>query len=321
MDNLTHTLTGWCSAGGFESRLPARHAAAGGGGEFADMDAAAGLAGVAAYLHYHRGPWHSLVAMPVLALLVVALVRLLVRKRLSWPSAFMVSLVGVASNPLLDYTNTYGVKLLWPFSSQWMHADFIPILDSWILVLLAAALLVPWFLDLVSSDIGAKKGTGRGTAVFVLCVIALRIRALPVSRARGGDARFAPVSGPGAAPRGCVSNDGQSLPMDRRGRGQGVLPGSLRLERQGSSILPAAPSTINRKRGPRSTRLATLTPSATSWSSRSGPCGASRPFPTLKTASRWKRSTSGSGRPSKRTFTARAIFDGSGHLLSSTLRF
>jgi inner membrane protein len=111
--------------------------------------------------------------MPVLALLVVALVRLLVRKRFSWPHAWLVSLVGVASNPLLDYTNTYGVKLLWPFSSQWMHADFIPILDPWILVLLAAALLVPWFLDLVSSDIGAKKGTGRGMAVFVLCVIAL----------------------------------------------------------------------------------------------------------------------------------------------------
>jgi hypothetical protein len=53
-----------------------------------------------------------------------------------------------------------------------MHADFIPILDPWLLVLLAAALLVPWFLDLVSSDIGAKKGTGRGMAVFVLCVIA-----------------------------------------------------------------------------------------------------------------------------------------------------
>lgn len=174
MDNLTHTLTGVVlSRAGLNRISPHATLLLVVAVNVADLDMATALGGFAAALHYHRGPSHSLAAMPVLALLVVALVRLLLRKRFAWPRAWLVSLVGVASNPLLDYTNTYGVKLLWPFSSQWLHADFIPILDPWILVLLAGALFVPWLLDLVSSDIGAKKGTGRGTAVFVLCVIAL----------------------------------------------------------------------------------------------------------------------------------------------------
>lgn len=174
MDNLTHTLTGLVlSRAGLNRISPHATLLLVVAVNAADLDVTAALTGPAAYLHYHRGPLHSLVAMPVLALLVVALVRLLLRKRFSWPRAYLVSLIGVASNPLFDYANTYGVKLLWPFSPRWMHADFIPILDPWILVLLAGALFFPWLLGLVSSDIGAKKGTGRGTAVFVLCVIAL----------------------------------------------------------------------------------------------------------------------------------------------------
>jgi inner membrane protein len=172
MDNFTHTLTGvLLSRVGLNRISPHATLLMVIAANAPDFDAAAIVAGPAAYLHFHRGPLHSFVAMPVLALLVVALVRLFVRKRFSWPRAFLVSLIGVASNPLFDYANTYGLRLLWPFSTQWMHGDFIPLLDPWILVLLVAAIFVPWLLGLVSSDIGAKKGTGRGLAVFVLCLI------------------------------------------------------------------------------------------------------------------------------------------------------
>jgi len=174
MDSLTHTLTGLVlSRAGLNRVSPHATLLLLVAVNVADLDMAAVLAGPAAYLHYHRGPSHSLAAMPLLALLVVALVRLFVRQRFSWGRACLVSLIGVASNPLFDYTNTYGVRLLWPFSARWLHADFIPILDPWILVLLVAAFFVPWLSGLVSSEIGAKKGTGRGMAVFVLCVIAL----------------------------------------------------------------------------------------------------------------------------------------------------
>jgi inner membrane protein len=173
VDNLTHTLIGLVlSRAGLNRITPHATLLLVVAANAADIDAAAGLAGLGAFLRYHRGPWHSFVAMPVLALLVVALVRFAFRKRLSWPHAFLVSLIGVASNPLSDLTNTYGVQLLWPFSTRWMHADFIPILDPWILVALTGALLIPWFAGLVNSDIGAKKGTGRGAAIFFLCVIA-----------------------------------------------------------------------------------------------------------------------------------------------------
>jgi inner membrane protein len=174
VDNLTHTLTGLVlSRTGLNRISPHATFLLVVAVNAADLDVAAAVAGPAAYLHNHRGPLHSIVAMPLLALLVVALVRLLLRKRFSWPRAYLVSFIGVASNPLFDYANTYGVKLLWPFSPRWMHADFIPILDPWILVCLVGALLIPWFAGLVNSDIGAKKGTGRGAAIFFLCVIAL----------------------------------------------------------------------------------------------------------------------------------------------------
>jgi inner membrane protein len=110
-----------------------------------------------------------LVAVPLIALAVAALFS---RGRLpSWRS-YLVALVGVASNPLLDLANPYGVRILWPFSNRWVNADFLAIFDVWIWLLLALALVAPWFSRMVSREIGAAAGTGRGLAVFVLCAVA-----------------------------------------------------------------------------------------------------------------------------------------------------
>jgi inner membrane protein len=172
MDNITHTLVGvMLSRAGLNRVSPHATLLLVLAANAPDVDLAARFAGPEAYLRYHHVATHSLIAIPVLALLVVALVRLLRRKNFSWGRAYLVALVGVATNPLLDCANSYGVRLLWPFSGQWINADFLPALDIWILVLLAAGLAGPWLSRMVSSEMGVKSKPSRGAAIAVLSLL------------------------------------------------------------------------------------------------------------------------------------------------------
>jgi len=122
MDPLTHTLTGLAlSRAGLNRRsayaTPILMLAA----SAPDIDILAWLAGPAAYLHYHRHLTHAFVAIPFLALLPVLVVRLFARKPFDWKWAYLVSLVGVATHPLLDWMNAYGVRFWLPFSGEWLR--------------------------------------------------------------------------------------------------------------------------------------------------------------------------------------------------------
>jgi inner membrane protein len=174
MDNLTHTLTAvMLSRAGLNRWSPHATALLVVAVNAPDLDILSAVAGPASYLHYHRGPTHSILGIPILALLVAALAVLVARKSFSCGRAYALALIGVASNPLLDCANSYGVRLLWPFSERWFNADFIYIVDVWMYVLLALGLVVPWVSALVSSEIGAQAGKGRGVAVVVLCSLSL----------------------------------------------------------------------------------------------------------------------------------------------------
>ncbi len=170
MDNITHTLSGVIlSRAGLNRLSPHATLLLVAAVNAPDLDVLTEFMGWGG--SYHRGPSHSLVAMPLLALLVTGVVGLFRRQYFSWGRAYMVSLIGVASNPVFDLANSYGVRVLWPFSSRWIHADFVPIVDPWIWLLLLLGLVAPWFSRLVSSEIGAKSGSGRGAALFVLCLV------------------------------------------------------------------------------------------------------------------------------------------------------
>lgn len=173
MDNITHTLTGLMLARAGLNRLTPRATpilllAA----NAPDIDVVSAFGGSVRYLEHHRGITHSLAAIPVLALLAVVLVRLVSRRPVAWRGAFLASLIGVASHPLLDWTNIYGVRLLLPFSADWLRADIISVVDLWIWAALLAALAGPAIGRLVSSEIGAKPGSGRGAAIVALSFLA-----------------------------------------------------------------------------------------------------------------------------------------------------
>jgi len=174
MDNLTHSLTGLAVARtGFDRWCPRAVALAIVSANIPDIDIVALANGPLAYLEAHRGYSHSLLFLPVMAMLSVLIVAALYRERLQWTRAFGLCCIGVASHLLLDLTNSYGVRLMLPFSSEWSHLDLNGLYDAAILTVLIVAAVWPWFNRLVSGEIGQRASGGRGIAFAALTFFAL----------------------------------------------------------------------------------------------------------------------------------------------------
>ncbi len=172
MDNLTHTLVGVALArAGLGRRLPRASLVLALAANGPDIDAIAWAFGSLAHLRYHRGLTHSLVGVPLVAALAVLVARLLAGRRgreFSWPRAGLACLTAVATHPLLDLTNIYGIRPWLPFSSTWYSQDIVYIVDPWIWAALAAALAGPALGRLISGEIGAPAGAGRAAALLAL---------------------------------------------------------------------------------------------------------------------------------------------------------
>jgi len=173
LDNLTHSLVGL-----FLARAGCRKATAGGtaimmlGANAPDFDVVCWFGGAANYIHWHRNITHSLIAMPVMALLTVAIVRAAGRKPVSWMPAFLIAMVAVASHLLLDLTNVYGVRLLLPFSGRWFHLDTTPVVDLAIWAILLLGVAAPALGKLVGGEIGERRReVGGGWAVTALLLL------------------------------------------------------------------------------------------------------------------------------------------------------
>ncbi len=169
MDNLTHSLVGlFLARAGLKHVTPRGTAIMVLAANAPDFDAVSWFGG-SAYIHWHRNITHSLIAIPFMALLSVAIVRWLGRKQVRWLAAFLIAMVAVASHLILDLTNVYGVRLLLPFSGRWFHWDLTPIVDLIIWAVLLLGIVAPWFARLVGSEIGERKReAGAGWAVVAL---------------------------------------------------------------------------------------------------------------------------------------------------------
>jgi len=144
-------------------------------GLIADLDTLSALGGARAYLAAHRTATHSVIGTIAIAA-VIAAIFIPIGKRFRreirfWP-AFYACLAGASLHLLLDLTNSYGVKLLWPFSGKWFALDLATPYDPWIAGILLAGLLLPALFRLITEEIGAKskrRALDRGAAVaFVL---------------------------------------------------------------------------------------------------------------------------------------------------------
>jgi inner membrane protein len=113
-----------------------------------DIDGIAYFFGTAAYV-LRRGTTHGIPAMLILPVLLALAMRSWSRFRgadqpgrstsLRW--LLILSALGVASHPALDWLNTYGMRWLMPFADTWFYGDTLFIADGIVWALLLAGLL------------------------------------------------------------------------------------------------------------------------------------------------------------------------------------
>lgn len=174
MDNITHSLTGLAlSRAGLNRLCPRAIVLLLLSANAPDVDIVGLIAGGFRYLEVHRGYTHSLLGLPFMAALSVLVTAAVYRERLPWLRAWLLCCAGVGSHLLLDWTNSYGIRLLLPFSSRWLHLDINSLYDGWIMAILMFAVLWPFFSRLVSGEIGSRAPAGNGTAIFALCLLVL----------------------------------------------------------------------------------------------------------------------------------------------------
>jgi membrane-bound metal-dependent hydrolase YbcI (DUF457 family) len=141
-----------------------------------DLDIIATLGGAERYLRWHRGPTHGALGVIALGLLVAGLVHVAMRqldrnrqgsafrrqgsasaptqhlepgtphpsreaeRAASLPMLAAISTIGVLFHVLMDLPTAYGTRLLSPFDWHWWAVDWMPIIDIYLLVALAAGL-------------------------------------------------------------------------------------------------------------------------------------------------------------------------------------
>ncbi len=137
MDNLTHSLAGAILGQMGLKKLSGRAMptliiAA----NLPDIDAFATVLGTQS-LAIRRGITHGPIALAILPMVLTGLVLLYDRWRPSpqpvRPAALLLlAYIGTLSHPALDWLNSYGIRLLEPFSSRWYAGDTLFIIDIWI---------------------------------------------------------------------------------------------------------------------------------------------------------------------------------------------
>ena len=150
MDNLCHTLTGAAFGEAGLKRYtrfatPLLMVAS----NLPDVDVLVYATG-APSVQFRRGWTHGVLAQALLPLLLTAALLALDRYR-PRPSAnpparpgalLALSYLGVIIHVSMDWLNTYGVRLLMPFSGTWFYGDSVYIIDPWLWLLLGGGVLL-----------------------------------------------------------------------------------------------------------------------------------------------------------------------------------
>ena len=92
-------------------------------------------------LEYHRQFTHSLIFIPIGALIVTFFSRLLFKKYLSWGETYFFSFIGFATHGLLDACTSYGTQLLWPFSDERISWNYISVVDPFLTIPVILAII------------------------------------------------------------------------------------------------------------------------------------------------------------------------------------
>jgi len=156
LDNITHTLFGWTLArSGATRSTPYATATLILASNAPDADILTVFTGGGLqYLSAHRGPTHGPLGFLGLGFLTAGLVFLVAQWQarrakcpLERPAALfgqlcVVGVGGVVLHALMDLPTSYGTRLLSPFLPTWYAFDWMPIVDIYLLAVLAGGLVL-----------------------------------------------------------------------------------------------------------------------------------------------------------------------------------
>ena len=92
-------------------------------------------------LEYHRQFTHSIIFIPIGALIVTLFSRILFRKYLSWFETYLFSFFGYATHGFLDACTSYGTQLLWPFYDERISWNYISVVDPFLSIPVILAII------------------------------------------------------------------------------------------------------------------------------------------------------------------------------------
>ncbi|HEY5056853.1 MAG TPA: metal-dependent hydrolase [Acidobacteriaceae bacterium] len=214
MEPVTHFLTGACLArAGFNRKAAYATLAMTLAAEAPDLDVVWGAGGPVVAFQHHRGITHTFLGLPFEAAIVVGvvwgihrwrlrryqeaahkaektprpqatsqsfstdepLVRPLTVAPVRWGWLYLFSLIALASHLLLDWTNNYGLRPLYPFDSSWYAGSFVFIFEPVMFAALLLGLCAPALFGLIAGEVGVRKPLfrGRGWAITALAMIVL----------------------------------------------------------------------------------------------------------------------------------------------------
>jgi inner membrane protein len=147
MDPLTHTLVGAnlsTTKLGEKTRYAAPALII--GANLPDIDGVCYLIDSDLALWFRRGWTHGVLALIVLPFVLAVALRFYARLRddgeaIDFRWLTILSAIGIWSHPALDWLNTYGVRLLMPFSGKWFYGDSVYIMDPWLWLALGCGYL------------------------------------------------------------------------------------------------------------------------------------------------------------------------------------
>ena len=153
MDTLTHALSGMLAARASHKpdnqknkplSLRTRMAAGFLASAFPDIDFIFWFFGDLTYLNHHRGMTHSIILLPVWALILSLIFAWLWRGRYVWQAFYAVSAIGLGMHIMGDVITTYGTMILSPLSTAKFVIPLTFILDPWFTGIILLALLLAW---------------------------------------------------------------------------------------------------------------------------------------------------------------------------------
>jgi inner membrane protein len=171
MDTLTHALSGALLARATAPReaspqsLRQRVVAGFLACASPDLDSVAALAGPVAFLENHRGVTHSLVALPLWALLCSYLLAKILREPRGWRALYPVTAMSLALHIAGDLITTYGTMIFAPLSDWRAQIGTTFIIDLWFSGIIVAGLAASWTLR-------RSPRSGRWAAVAACAILA-----------------------------------------------------------------------------------------------------------------------------------------------------